>query len=149
MDNRLGMKLSICATAFALVCAGCVEQRVQSRGATGIVLDQGTRLPVNHAQVAVSEYVGEDASPSNVLAHVRKPIAETDSAGSFAIPPKFKRVFTLPIGDYWPPPGLLVVKCAGYKTTVFPVSGVIPTNMISADGRVQHLIQSDGSPSAR
>src|SRR5690242_4153171 len=103
--------LTLAAAAIALSCSGCFERQVKSRGASGIVLDSATHLPVGGARVAVSEfpYYDEKRSLSNVMMQIRKPTATTDSEGFFAIPPMYRWVMSLPLGDYWPPSGMLLI----------------------------------------
>jgi hypothetical protein len=141
--------LTIGAITLAIASSGCLEHQIKSRGATGVVLDKGTQLPVSHARIVISEYYEDNPALSNVLKRVRKPTVTTDTNGSFAIPPKYKWVVTVPIGDYWPPTGSLVIQCAGYSTGIFPVSGVTPTNMLSTKGRVQYLLERQIGPSSR
>ena len=135
--------LTLAAVGLALACSGCLERQVKSRGAAGIVLDHATHLPVGGAKVAVSDFPWYDETNrtlSNVVAQIRKPTAATDSNGLFAIPDKYRWVISIPLGDYWPPSGTLLIQHTGYTTATFPVSGLIPTNMISADGRVQYFL---------
>jgi hypothetical protein len=131
--------LVITLTVLALACSGCFQQRVKTRGASGIVLDKDTQAPVNNAQVAVSEYYDDNLNASNALKAIRKPATNTDTYGSFSIPPQYKTLL-LAMGDYWAPPASLVIQRAGYATSVYPLSGEVTTNMIFTNNQMYYLI---------
>jgi len=152
MGRQPRKRLAIGAAALALLCSSCVEHQVKSRGATGVVLDKATQLPVRDAKVSVSEfcYYDENRNLSNVMKQVRKPTTTTDGEGFFAVPPKYRWTISIPpFGDYWPPTGTLLIQRSGYSSEMFPVSGVISTDMISTNGRVMYRIEPQPQPSTR
>jgi hypothetical protein len=128
--------------ALCLLCSGCWPMRfTASPGATGMVLDAHSHVPIAGAEVFVSrarytlplvtnsvtgeiEAVGctvdqlVPPSLSAAVTNARPPIVITGSDGRFSIPP-LKRwgIYVVPM-DVFAPKGTLVVRREGYTNAI-------------------------------
>ena len=94
--------------SLALLCSGCIPIRYTARpGASGVVLDARTGVPVGGAAVRVAHVRGDDPAGT----------AATMADGSFLVPPRRRWgvMFIYP-GDIFPFPFTLSVQQDDYQS---------------------------------
>ncbi len=105
---KIRTSILLAAVLFALLCSGCIPIRYTARpGASGVVLDAHTGVPISHAAVSVAHIRGDDPAG----------IATTIADGSFQVPPRrlWGVIFIFP-GDIFPFPYSLSVQHDGYQS---------------------------------
>ena len=107
--------------ASATLGSGCLPLKfTTSPGATGKIVDAGTRAPLSGAEVIISHSTYPPSSPDNAFTNSRPPTVMSGESGQFALPLERRLdLYFTPI-DAFPRFGLLVVKRAGYETTCVP-----------------------------
>ncbi|MGC3959040.1 MAG: hypothetical protein QM813_14175 [Verrucomicrobiota bacterium] len=103
---------------LGLLCSGCtLQQHAVSMGASGIVLDSQTHLPVKRASAFVPDHSGKS-----------RPII-TGEDGQFSIPPVLRRDMVIIMADFGPPRSTLIVECAGYTPASIELA-MLHTNFV-------------------
>ena len=95
--------------SMMLLCSGCIPYHFTTRpGASGVVLDARTGVPIVGAAVSVAPVRGDDPAGT----------ATTETDGSFRVPPRRQWGVYLVPGDVFPFPFTLSVQHEGYQQTV-------------------------------
>jgi hypothetical protein len=104
-----------------LACSGCFPLRhTLSPGASGVVVDANTHVPIPGAEVVISHSTYPPSTAEEAFTNSRPPIVKTPMSGNFSIPPERGwDLFVVPI-DAFPPFGLLVVRHDGYEPALVP-----------------------------
>jgi len=117
------------AAGALLLMSGChFEERITSRGATGVVIDAKSLRPLSGAVVGVAQYSEQPIVLSNAVSRIRKPTAVTGDDGRFSIPAQKETIKIFILGDYFTPPDTLLIRCTGYNTAAIPLPDRTPVD---------------------
>jgi hypothetical protein len=107
---------------IGLLSAGCLVTRINtSPGASGVVLDSHTHLPVPGAIAVVCRPYDTNISLPALLSDKRPPVVKTSNDGHFSIRPEWKweeNIIGDPMRLCW---GTLVIEKEGYESTRIPL----------------------------
>ncbi len=105
---RIPSSIAFAGISLTLLCSGCIPYHFTMRpGASGVVLDSSTGVPIGGAAVSVAPVRGDDPAGT----------ATTAADGSFKVPPKRQwGVYIFP-GDIFLFPLTLAVQHDGYQPT--------------------------------
>jgi hypothetical protein len=99
------MKTCVVYVLLLAACSGCLQKHCVSMGASGVVVDSQTQLPLAGARVSVPAYTGKEK------------LVITGADGRFSIQTVVRRDFVIIMADFAPPASTLLVERHGYFST--------------------------------
>ena len=112
------VKIYTILVMLGFLCSGCyLQKHAASMGASGVVLDSQTRLPIHGASVSVPDYYGK-----------ARPVT-TGEDGLFSVPGRMRRDWVFIMADFGPPSSTLIVKRDGYMPTNIALA-MLQTNFV-------------------